>query len=148
MRWWLRHLPYAVEADQLLREQIRSGRVRLYATDSIESSTMAAILGDLASERLTEQIAGRLYDDVRMTFAGLADLRVLQTVRESIVMRPAFLIAAASGIPLADALPTAFAIAFSLPLLFEGDETGARLDHVTAEFPELELLRVADLLDY
>ncbi len=146
-RWWLYHLPHAGAARRFRDEIVPAGQVELIAVDTIDLEILDALARDLSPLHLAATIAGALCEDVLSAFGPLVEHRVLRTVSQRILARPAFLLASLYDIPFADALAVTLAEDArdgDRALLVGDDAVYATLARLQADRPGFRLMWLPD----
>ena len=138
-RWWLRHLPYATEAERFLLEEIGARRVRTLAVAGIELRVLDELARDLSAIELDPLIAQLLYDDVTAQFQTMTRMCMMRVADPIPLAAAAFVMATRFGISLDDAMSMVLAHLSDTPILLADEGLRERLQTRAAEHPGLQV---------
>lgn len=137
-------MPYADEAKRFKDRKLSSGTLKVVAVEGIESRVLSEIARDLGQFHVESPIGELIFGDVSTAFRRMTEIDVLTLVSQSLLLRPAFLIAVYYDGLFSDALAVALSEHTGYPLLIADQETYSMLTGVAPERPGFRAVWIGD----
>ena len=144
--WWLHHRPHAADADRFLFDYLALRRIRLLVVAGLHLRILDEVTRDLGGSNLHPDMVGRLFDDVAAQMRLLVEWHAIHVMDAAPLLRAAFELAIAQGIPLYDATTAILAETMRLPLLIAEQGQRESLEEIGRERQSLSLLWLPEYL--